>query len=97
MSALQNVPRITCFLWFDSNAEEAVDFYLSIFKNSRRLDELSNPDGGPSKSRVLTVAFELDGQTFTAMNGGPGTHLPTQCHSSWDVSRSRRLMNIGRS
>jgi predicted 3-demethylubiquinone-9 3-methyltransferase (glyoxalase superfamily) len=65
MSALQNYPRITPFLWFDSNAEEAVEFYLTVFKNSRRLD------GKRSEGPVLTVSFELDGQTFTALNGGP--------------------------
>ncbi len=77
MSALENSPRITPFLWFDSNAEEAVDFYLSVFKNSRRLDEMRMPDKiempgstGP-KPKVLTISFELDGQKFTALNGGP--------------------------
>ena len=72
MSALQNYPRITPFLWFDSNAEEAVDFYVSVFKNSRRLDDLRNADdsAGP-KGKILTIAFELDGQKFTALNGGP--------------------------
>ena len=75
MSTLENHSRITPFLWFDKNAEEAVDFYLSVFKNSRRLGELRNnsiddprmvPKGG-----VLTVSFELDGLRFTALNGGP--------------------------
>ena len=76
MSDLQGSSRITPFLWFDTNAEEAVDFYLSVFKNSRRLSELRNnsiddprmvPKGG-----ILTISFELDGQKFTALNGGPG-------------------------
>jgi predicted 3-demethylubiquinone-9 3-methyltransferase (glyoxalase superfamily) len=72
MSALENYPRITPFLWFDSNAAEAVDFYLTVFKNSRRLDEFRNTDDGQaSKGGVLTIAFELDGQKFTALNGGP--------------------------
>jgi predicted 3-demethylubiquinone-9 3-methyltransferase (glyoxalase superfamily) len=72
MSALENYPRITPFLWFDSNAAEAVDFYLTVFKNSRRLDELRNIDDGQApKGSVLTIAFELDGQKFTALNGGP--------------------------
>lgn len=72
MSALQDFPRITPFLWFDSNAEEAVDFYLTVFKNSRRLADLRPADGvGGPKRKVLTVAFELDGQRFTALNGGP--------------------------
>jgi predicted 3-demethylubiquinone-9 3-methyltransferase (glyoxalase superfamily) len=73
MSALQDFPRISPFLWFDSNAEEAVDFYLSVFKNSRRLVEFRNPDDNPAgpKGKALTVSFELDGQKFTALNGGP--------------------------
>ena len=72
MSALQDFPRITPFLWFDSNAEEAVAFYLTVFKNSRRLDGLRTLDDsrGP-KGSILTIAFELDGQKFTAINGGP--------------------------
>jgi predicted 3-demethylubiquinone-9 3-methyltransferase (glyoxalase superfamily) len=72
MSALANFPRITPFLWFDANAEEAVDFYCGIFKNSRRLSELRNTGDAPGpKGGVLTIAFELDGQKFTALNGGP--------------------------
>jgi predicted 3-demethylubiquinone-9 3-methyltransferase (glyoxalase superfamily) len=72
MSAFENSPRITPFLWFDSNAEEAVDFYLTIFKNSRRIGEFRNTGNGPGpKGSILTIAFELDGQKFTALNGGP--------------------------
>jgi predicted 3-demethylubiquinone-9 3-methyltransferase (glyoxalase superfamily) len=72
MGALESYPRVTPFLWFDSNAEEAVEFYLSVFKNSRRLETLSSPDDGPlPKGKVLTITFELDGQKFTALNGGP--------------------------
>jgi predicted 3-demethylubiquinone-9 3-methyltransferase (glyoxalase superfamily) len=72
MSVLQEFPRITPFLWFDSNAEEAVEFYLSVFKNSRRLGEVRRIDDshGP-KGSILTIAFELDGQKLTALNGGP--------------------------
>ncbi|MDP9337783.1 MAG: VOC family protein [Acidobacteriota bacterium] len=72
MSAMEDFPRITPFLWFDSNAEEAVNFYLTVFKNSRRLDELRNSGDAPGpKGGILTIAFELDGQRFTALNGGP--------------------------
>jgi predicted 3-demethylubiquinone-9 3-methyltransferase (glyoxalase superfamily) len=72
MSAFENFPRISTFLWFDSNAEEAVDFYLSVFKDSRRLGELRNTGGGPGpKDGILTISFELEGQKFTALNGGP--------------------------
>jgi predicted 3-demethylubiquinone-9 3-methyltransferase (glyoxalase superfamily) len=49
MSSFENYPRISPFLWFDSNAEEAVEFYLNIFKNSRRLTEARNPANKPEK------------------------------------------------
>jgi predicted 3-demethylubiquinone-9 3-methyltransferase (glyoxalase superfamily) len=71
MGALESFPRITPFLWFDNNAEEAVNFYLSVFKNSHRLDTVHNNGNRPAPASVLTIAFELDGQTFTALNGGP--------------------------
>ena len=71
MSTPERFSRITPFLWFDSNAEEAVDFYLSVFKNSRRMAELRAVDEvqGPVGS-VLTITFEVDGQQITALNGG---------------------------
>ncbi|HEX4322430.1 MAG TPA: VOC family protein [Acidobacteriaceae bacterium] len=70
--SFQNFPLISPFLWFDGNAEEAADFYISIFPNSRRIGDLSAPnDDTVPKGKALTVAFELDGQKFTALNGGP--------------------------
>jgi predicted 3-demethylubiquinone-9 3-methyltransferase (glyoxalase superfamily) len=73
MSALEYPSRITPFLWFESNAELAVEFYCSIFPNSRKLSEFRSPADTPSgpKGSVLTVSFELDGLHFTALNGGP--------------------------
>jgi predicted 3-demethylubiquinone-9 3-methyltransferase (glyoxalase superfamily) len=72
MSALESSTRITPFLWFDSNAEEAVEFYLTVFKNSRRFDAPRKTGDAPGpKGGVLVIAFELDGQRFTALNGGP--------------------------
>jgi predicted 3-demethylubiquinone-9 3-methyltransferase (glyoxalase superfamily) len=72
MSALGESSRVTPFLWFDNNAEEAVAFYLSIFPNSRRLGELRNTGDAPGpKGGILTLSFELDGLRFTALNGGP--------------------------
>jgi predicted 3-demethylubiquinone-9 3-methyltransferase (glyoxalase superfamily) len=64
--------KITPFLWFDNNAEEAVDFYTSIFKNSK-IGQISRyGDAGPGpKGSVMVVAFQLDGQEFHALNGGP--------------------------
>ena len=64
--------KITPFLWFDSQAEEAARFYTSIFKNSKILQVSRYGDAGPGpKSSVMTIAFELEGQQFTALNGGP--------------------------
>ena len=68
--------KITPCLWFDTQAEEAARFYTSIFKNSKikqtsRYGEAAAQAAGRPKGSVLTVAFELDGQEFTALNGGP--------------------------
>ena len=64
--------RLTPCLWFDGRAEEAANFYVSIFKNSKITEVSRYGDAGPlPKGTVLTVAFELDGQRFTALNGGP--------------------------
>ena len=64
--------KITPFLWFDSQAEEAANFYVSIFKNSKVGAISRYGDSGPGpKGSVMTVAFELDGEKFTALNGGP--------------------------
>jgi predicted 3-demethylubiquinone-9 3-methyltransferase (glyoxalase superfamily) len=71
MGVLESFPRITPFLWFDNNAEDAVNFYLSVFKNSRRLEALHHNGNRPAPASILTIAFELDGQKFTALNGGP--------------------------
>ena len=65
--------RITPFLWFDTQAEEAANFYVSVFKNSRILNVLRTGDAGPGpKGSVLTINFELDGEEFVGLNGGPG-------------------------
>jgi predicted 3-demethylubiquinone-9 3-methyltransferase (glyoxalase superfamily) len=64
--------KITPFLWFDKEAEEAARFYCSIFKNSKVGTIARYGEAGPGpKGSVMTVAFELDGQPFTALNGGP--------------------------
>jgi predicted 3-demethylubiquinone-9 3-methyltransferase (glyoxalase superfamily) len=68
--------KITPFLWFDKNAEEAVNFYVSVFKNSKIVTLQRYPDGpleGPMKGfegKVLTAVFELEGQQFMALDGG---------------------------
>lgn len=68
--------KITPCLWFDSQAEEAAKFYVSLFKNSRvgkitRYGESGSAVSGRPKSSVLTVSFQLEGQEYTALNGGP--------------------------
>src|SRR5512146_602494 len=72
MANFESAPRISPFLWFNDNAEEAVDFYISVFRNSRRVSELRNNGIAPGpKGGILTISFDLDGQRFTALNGGP--------------------------
>lgn len=68
--------KITPFLWFDSNAEEAARFYTSVFKNSRivktaRYGEAGAEASGRQEGSVMSVTFELEGQRFVALNGGP--------------------------
>ena len=68
--------RITPFLWFNDNAEEAVKFYISIFKKSKigkiaRYDEAGEKVAGRPAGSVMTIEFEIEGQDFIALNGGP--------------------------
>jgi len=66
------VQKITPFLWFDNQAEEAANFYTSIFKNSKVGNVARYGEAGPGpEGSVMTVSFELEGQEFTALNGGP--------------------------
>ena len=71
-----NIQKITPFMWFDDNAEEAARFYTSIFKKSKIIDvthygESGAEASGRPKGTVMTVTFELEGQRFMALNGGP--------------------------
>jgi predicted 3-demethylubiquinone-9 3-methyltransferase (glyoxalase superfamily) len=64
--------KITTFLWFDNNAEEAVNFYVSVFKNSEVLKSVPYGEAGPGpKGTIMIIDFQLDDQRFTALNGGP--------------------------
>ena len=68
--------KITPFLWFNDKAEEAANFYVSIFKNSKiesitRYDEEGAKVSGRAKGSVMTVSFQIEGQGFVALNGGP--------------------------
>ena len=84
--------KITPFLWFDNNAEEAVNHYLAIFKNSKINKVLRCGDAGPGpKGSILTIAFQLEGQDFIALNGGPifrfteAISLSVDCKSQQEV------------
>ena len=65
--------KITPFLWFDNQAEDAVNFYVSVFKNSKvkEMTRYTGEEPSGEKGSVMTVNFELDGQEFVALNGGP--------------------------
>jgi predicted 3-demethylubiquinone-9 3-methyltransferase (glyoxalase superfamily) len=66
------MPKITPCLWFDTEGEEAARFYTSVFPNSRIVDVARYGEAGPRpEGTVMTVQFELDGQEFVALNGGP--------------------------
>ena len=66
------MPKITPFLWFDNNAEEAIQFYTSIFQNSKVGSVARYGDAGPGpKGSVMSATFEIEGQPFMALNGGP--------------------------
>jgi predicted 3-demethylubiquinone-9 3-methyltransferase (glyoxalase superfamily) len=85
--------KITPFLWFDNQAEEAVNFYTSIFKNSKILGITRYEEGGAKaagrpKGSVMTVVFKLEGQEFIALNGGPVSALgsPIKRHLSREKS-----------
>jgi predicted 3-demethylubiquinone-9 3-methyltransferase (glyoxalase superfamily) len=64
--------KITPFLWFNGKAEAAAEFYVSVFKNTRIVDVMRSGEAGPGpKGSVLTMTFEIEGQQFIALNGGP--------------------------
>ena len=84
--------KIPPFLWFDNNAEEAVNHYISIFKNSKIGSVVLYGDVGPRpRGTVMTIAFQLEGQDFIALNGGPifkfneAISLSVDCKSQQEV------------
>jgi predicted 3-demethylubiquinone-9 3-methyltransferase (glyoxalase superfamily) len=99
MSTLQ---KITPFLWFDSQAEEAARFYCSIFQNSRIEAVTRYGDAGPGpQGSVMTVAFELAGQKFVALNGGPAfkfteaISLVVNCETQQEVDEMWEKLSAG--
>lgn len=89
---MTNRQKITPCLWFDFNAEEAVGHYLDIFKNSRILQILHYGDAVPErKDKVLTILFELEGQQFIALNGGPQFPFTEAISLSVDCADQREV------
>ena len=83
------MPRIIPNLWFDTQAEEAAEFYVSVFPNSRVVEVSRYTEAGPGPAgSVMVVDFELDGQPFTAINGGPQFPF-TEATSTSGLARSR--------
>jgi predicted 3-demethylubiquinone-9 3-methyltransferase (glyoxalase superfamily) len=96
--------KITPFLWFDGNAEEAMNFYVSTFKNSKILNVMRYGDAGPGpKGTVMAATFQLEGQEFQALNGGPqykftpAISLFVSCETQQEVDALwNRLLEGGR-
>ena len=97
--------KITPFLWFDGQAEEAANFYTSIFDNSRIFDIARYGEVGPGeKGSVMTVSFELEGQKFVGLNGGPhykftpaiSFYISCQTQEEVDYFWDRLLANGGK-
>jgi len=103
---MSSFKRITPFLWFDTQAEEAANFYVSIFPNSRVTSvtryskEVSAASGQPEGS-VMTVSFELDGQPVTGLNGGPtfkpneAFSLVVHCHDQGEIDHFWEKLSAG--
>jgi predicted 3-demethylubiquinone-9 3-methyltransferase (glyoxalase superfamily) len=94
--------KITTCLWFDTQAEEAANFYISVFKNSRIVHVSHYGEAGPRPAgMVMTVDFELDGQELVALNGGPefafteAVSLQVNCESQAEVDRYWSVLSEG--
>jgi len=96
------VQKITPFLWYDNNADEAVSLYISVFKNSKITDITRYGDAGPGpKGSVMTIAFQLEGQDFIALNGGPmfkfteAISLSVDCKTQQEVDELWEKLSAG--
>lgn len=100
------MPKITPCLWFDDNAEEAARFYVSVFKESRLgsvtpYGETGAKVSGRRKGSVMTATFEIDGQEFVALNGGPAftfneaVSFQVHCHTQEEVDHYWNALSAG--
>jgi predicted 3-demethylubiquinone-9 3-methyltransferase (glyoxalase superfamily) len=94
--------KITPFLWFDADAEEAANFYTAIFKNSKIVSVTRHGEAGPGpKGTVMVVAFQLDGQQFLALNGGPqfpfteAISFVVNCETQGEIDEKWRKLSEG--
>jgi predicted 3-demethylubiquinone-9 3-methyltransferase (glyoxalase superfamily) len=94
--------KITTFLWFDNNAEEAMSFYISIFKNSKIVSMTRCAESGPGpKGSLLVATFQLEGQEFCALNGGPefkftpAISLYVSCQTQQEVDELWEKLSAG--
>ena len=103
---MHSLQKITPCLWFDDQAEEAANYYIGIFRNSKitaiaRYGDAGHDIHGRPSGSVMTVAFELDGHTFTALNGGPvftfneAVSLQVNCDSQEEVDYFWELLSEG--
>ena len=96
------MPKINPCLWFNDQAEEAVNFYVSLFQNSKVINVARYGDGGPRpKGTVMTVVFQLNGQEFVALNGGPhfkfteAVSFVVNCETQEEVDRFWEKLSEG--
>jgi len=94
--------KITPFLWFDGQAEEAMNFYISIFKNSKIINVSRYGEAGPGpKGTVMSATFQLEGQQFMALNGGPhftftpAISLFVNCEAQEEVDELWKKLSAG--
>ena|ERR1019366_3618712 len=94
--------KITTFLWFDNNAEEAMSFYISIFKNSKIVSMTRCAESGPGpKGSLLVATFQLEGQEFCVLNGGPefkftpAISLYVSCQTQQEVDELWEKLSAG--
>jgi predicted 3-demethylubiquinone-9 3-methyltransferase (glyoxalase superfamily) len=99
---MARMQKITPFLWFDRNAEEAVNHYISIFKDSRIVSTTRYGDAGPGpKGSVMVIDFKLEGQNFVALNGGPqfsfteAISMVVRCESQEEVDAFWEKLSAG--
>lgn len=88
--------KITPFLWFNNNAEEAINFYVSVFKNSKIISKIPGPGGS-----IMGASFVLDGQEFQALNGGPmfkfteAISMFVNCETQEDIDEKWETLSAG--